>query len=46
VRGSGHVDLQTEQDRRDQTTLRQLARMARRDNVAVRNEASNVRPLR
>ena len=44
VRGFRHVvDIQTEEDRGDQPTP---ARMPRRDDVAVRKDASNVRPRR
>jgi hypothetical protein len=47
LRDSGHVvDIQTEEDRGDQTTLRHPARMPRRDDVAVRKDASNSDPER
>jgi hypothetical protein len=44
VRGCGYVVyIQTEEDRGDQTTP---AHMTRRDDVAVRKDAPNVRPRR
>ena len=47
VRGFGHVvDLQTEEDRDINPPCATPARMPRRDDVAVRKDASNVRPRR
>ena len=47
VRGFGHVvDIQTEEDREINPPCATPGRMPRRDDVAVRKDASNVRPQR
>ena len=47
VQGWGHVvDIQTEEDRGDQSTLNHPAFMQRRDDMAVWKGASNVRSRR
>ena len=47
VRGFGHVvDIQTEEDGEINPPCTTPARMPRRDDVAVRKDASNVRPRR